>query len=204
MKNTRKLGLLIVIIGLILFAILIYYSFFRSSVGPEDPAETGPLPIETGFPETDEPRITPSDRPVDYQRYDISQEAPHIVGLEDATKRAMIFAERLGSFSSQSTFSNIVDLQLFMTSNMRTWSDSYIQRLRNQYPSDSYYKVSTYSLSTKVLKYSQEEGEAEILVTTYRSEEDDDEENNFLQDMLIELVLENNRWLVNGVYWQDI
>lgn len=204
MNNTRKLGLIIVIIGLILLIILIYYTFFRTGSVIEEPEETVPTPIETGFPEIDEPMTTFSDRPVDYERFDISQEEPHVVGLEDATKRAMVFAERLGSFSSQSTFSNIVDLQLFMTSGMRTWSESYIKRLRDEYPSDTYYRISTLALNTQTIDYNESLGQAEIKVTTHRREEDEaGEENSFMQDMIIELVLDNNRWLVKAVYWQD-
>ncbi len=205
MNKTRNLGLLIVASGTILLILLIYFIFFRVKPSIEEPIEIIEEPIEIGFPEIDEPQITPGDRPRELQIYDISQEEPHSVGLEDAQRRAMVFAEFFGTFSSQAKLDYFSNSQLFMTKELRAWSENYIKNLREENPSDEYYKISTRALSTQTIDYDEAAGQAEIKVTTHRSEEyQEAEENNFLQDILVELILIDDDWRVKAVYWQDI
>jgi hypothetical protein len=203
MDKTKKLGLFIVILGFILLIVLIYFSFFRNSTVEEPVIIESPEEPEIGLPTTTEPSITPGDVPRNYQTYDVDKEEPHTASLADATKISMIFTERLGSFSSHSTFSNVVDAKLFMTSSMKDWADSYIIRLKKEYPSDVFYRISTYALSAEVIDYN--ENEASIKVVAHRTEELElGQENIFIQNMLVDLILENNQWKVEAAYWQDL
>ncbi len=203
MTKTRNIGLIIVAIGLILLVLLIYFTFFRSPATIEEPIIDEDIPIDIGLPEADEPLITQGDRPRGLEVYDISQEEEHVPGLEDVLKLAMSFAERFGSFSNQSDYRNISDTQLFMTNSLREWSKNYINRLRQENPVDSFYSITTISLSTRTIKYNENLGEAEVMVTTHRRENKEDEERNWQQDILLELKKENDTWKVNAVYWQD-
>ncbi len=206
MENSqKKLGLAIVVIGLILLFLIIYYSFFRnkaSEVIIEEERETdfiGELPIDEIFSTT-----TPSDRPRDRRVYDITQEEEREADVNDVSKLAMSFAERLGSYSSQSNYSNIVDLQLFMTPAMKEWSYTYIDRLKSENPSTVYYGISTYALSSQALSYDETTGRARVLVITQRKEVGNDlsAEKLFTQNIALDLVRLDDRWLLSGAYWQ--
>ncbi len=205
MNNTRKIGIIIVSIGLILLILLIYFVFFSSPEVVEEPETPEPPTEDIGLPESDEPTITPGDRPKGQEVYDISQEEEYTPGIEDVSRLAMSFAERFGSFSSHSNFSNITDAQLFMTSSLRDWSNDYIKQLREENPEDFYYGITTQALSTETIDYNEDAGEAEIRVITHRVEIGDDieGENNFQQDLLVELKIENDSWKVDAIYWQD-
>ena len=205
MTKTRNIGLIIVVVGLILLVLLIYFTFFTGPGEIEEPIIDQDPPIDVGLPEADEPLITQGDRPRGLEVYDISQEEEHVPGIEDVLKLAMSFTERFGSFSNQSDYRNITDSQLFMTSSLRQWSNDYINRLKQENPVDSYYSISTLSLSTEVINYNENQGEAEIMVTTHRREIKDTEvgEKNWQQDLLVELKKENNIWKVNAIFWQD-
>ncbi len=205
MTKTRNIGLIIVTIGLVLLILLVYFIFFRSSGTVEEPIIEEAPSIDFALPEADEPTITQGDRPRGFEAYDISQEEEHIPGIEDVLILAMSFAERFGSFSNQSDYRNITDTQLFMTSSLRKWSETYVNRLRQENPVESYYSIRTISLSTRTIKYNENAGEAEILVSTYRTEDKEgvDGVKNYQQDLLLELKKENDIWKVNAIYWQD-
>lgn len=204
-NNQKKWGLIIVIIGLLLLFLVIYYSFFRdrpSEIIIEEERETdfiGELPIEEIIATT-----TPSDRPRDQRIYDISQEEEREADVQDLSQLAMIFAERLGSYSSQSNYSNITDLQLFMTPAMKEWSNTYITRLKEENPSSSYYGISTFALSSQTVNFDDVSGRARIMVSTQRKEVSGDfaDENMFIQNIAIDLVRLDGNWLLSGAYWQ--
>ncbi len=205
MNKTRKVGIIIVSIGLIILILLIYFTFFRSTEVEEIPEPEDSPAEDIGLPESDEPTVTLGDRPRGLEIYDISQEDEHVPGIEDVSRMTMSFAERFGSFSSQSNFVNITDAKLFMTSSLKEWADTYIKSLREENPEDSYYGITTQALSTETINYNERDGEAEIRVITHRREtgEKIEGENNFRQDLLVQLEKENDRWKVSAIYWQD-
>lgn len=204
-NNQKKWGIAIVLVGVLLLFLVIYFTFFRTSSTEtiiEEEREgdfIGELPGEEIIPTT-----TPSDRPRNQRTYDISQEEEREADVNDVSKLAMTFAERLGSYSSQSNYSNIIDLQLFMTPAMKNWSDTYIDRLKSENPSTSYYGISTYALSSQILNYDENMGRAKIMVITQRKEVTDDlsNENLFVQNIVIDLVKLNDKWLLSGAFWQ--
>ncbi len=203
-NNQKKWGIIIVLVGLILLFLVIYFTFFRAQpseiIIEEDQGDfIGELPRDDIMPTT-----TPSDRPRNQKIYDISQEEEREPDVNDISKLAMSFAERLGSYSSQSNYSNIVDLQLFMTSAMKDWSYTYIERLKKENPNTSYYGISTYALSSQILSFDEKTGRAKIMVSTQRKEMSKDlaEENLFVQNIVIDLVKLDERWLLSGAYWQ--
>jgi hypothetical protein len=204
-NNQKKWGVFIVLVGLLLLFLVIYFTFFRNQpaeVVVEEERESdfiAELPAEEIISTT-----TPSDKPRDQRNYDISQEEEREADVNDVSKLAMSFAERLGSYSSQSNYSNIVDLQLFMTPAMKDWSYTYIEKLKEENPSTKYYGISTYALSSEILSYDESMGRARILVITQRKEISDDfsDENLFQQNIAIDLVKLDERWMLSGAYWQ--
>lgn len=203
MDNRKKLGILIIIIGLLIIAAIVYFAFIRqagvTSVPGNEPATTTvQLPAE---PESS--TTTPGNRPRNYQQYDISKEAPHQTNANDVAKLAASFAERLGSFSNQSDYSNFEDLDIFMTASMRDWAKEYVKKMRADNPyQGKYYGITTKAVSTETKSFDDKAGKAEIVIGTQRRETKiDGSENNFDQNLRLTFVKENGQWLVDGAYW---
>ncbi len=204
-NNRRNLGLLIIAIGLIVLALVIYFTFFFQA-----PAAPEVLPNETV---TSTPQLengpttgttTPSDKPRNQQTYNLSQETPHQFNINDLTKMASIFAERFGSFSSQSDYGNFTDLKIFMTDSLQNWVDTYIQKIKAAYSSKTYYGIVTKALTTEVKSFDDKAGSADIIVTTQRSESTEKINGGtpYRQNLELKFKKIGNDWLVNEVYWQ--
>jgi len=203
MNQRQKIGLLIILISLLIILAIIYFLFMR---GPSVPTISPGQPVSpiVQLPsEPDSSTTTPSDRPRNHQLYDITKEEEHQINSSDVAKIADSFAERLGSFSNQSNYSNFEDLNIFMTASMRTWAVGYVDKMRADNPYDgSYYGITTKAVSNKVVSFDDQNGNAEIIVSTQRREvKMDGGEANFNQDLRLTFVKENNQWLVNGAYW---
>ncbi|MFA5154899.1 MAG: hypothetical protein WC453_00530 [Patescibacteria group bacterium] len=204
-NNRRNLGILIIVIGLIILALVIYFGFLRPGATPETapttstPAAISSLPTSPAAGTT-----TPSDKPTNHQLYDISKEAPHQFNLNDLAKLAEFFAARFGSYSSQSDYSNFTDLRLFMTQSLQDWVDGYVQKLRQSKPGTSYYGITTRALLTKTKSFDDRAGTADIVVTTERSESTEQIGGGtpYQQDLELKFKKVGGDWLVDEVYWQ--
>ncbi|MCF7860290.1 hypothetical protein K9M09_01590 [Patescibacteria group bacterium] len=203
MNNHKKLGIFIVIVGLLIIAAIIYFIYFRRSFAPTTAPVVNTVPIVQILPVTDTSSTTPSDRPRNYQQYDISQEDSHTTNANDVAKLASAFAERLGSYSNQSNYSNFEDLNIFMTDSMRDWAKNYVEKMRQENPySGSYYGVTTKAVSTEVESFNDALGSAEVIISTQRRELNlDGGENNYQQNLRLTFVKESDQWLVDGAYW---
>lgn len=119
---------------------------------------------------------------------------------------AKSFAERFGSYSNQSDYSNFNDLEIFMTANMNNWiKNTYIDDLRSQNPNiDIYYAIETKYISEQIISLDETAGRAEIMIKTQRQEFENDILNPsvFYQDILLQLNKIDNQWKVNGAFWQ--
>jgi hypothetical protein len=202
--NRKKIGISLIVLGLVLLLAIIYFQFFRpKAIVPTEtnniPETTTTLPTE---PETG--TTTPSDKVRNYQQYDISQEPAHKTDATDLEKRAMAYAARLGSYSSYSNYSNFDDLKMYMTEELRTWVVKYIEELKNQAKGKAYYGIMTDSLLTEVKSFDDKAGTADIIVTTERrvSTEKIGGGEPYIQKIELNFVKVNNDWLMNKSYWQ--
>jgi hypothetical protein len=206
MENRKKIGLLIIIIGLLILAIIIIM-FLKKTKPSVDVISTSPIIENNGnLNPTDDiemPTTTPGDRPLNYQTYDITKESPHALNANDAAKLSSSFAERLGSFSNQSDYGNVTDLKIFMTSSMRDWADKYVADLKAKPYSGEYYGIMTKSLTTKVLSYDDKKGTVKIEVVTERQESQASLIGaTYVQKMTLDLVKINDEWLVDNAVWE--
>ena len=116
---------------------------------------------------------------------------------------AMTFAERYGSYSNQGNFSNLADLNSIMTVRMKALADNYkiSQQSKNV---DSYYGITTKSLSVDILSLEENLGRASVTVTTQRHEALGSTINPrpFYQDIKIQLTKTGDIWKVDFVEWQ--
>jgi hypothetical protein len=204
MENRKKIGLLIIAVAVIILIIIVilFLNKKKSDSVNELPnliTATSTLPAST--PTNSVPTTTPGDR--GHEVYDLSKEAPHQLDANDASKLATSFVERLGSFSNQSSYGNVTDLKIFMTSDMRDWADKYVAELKAQNYSGEYYGITTKVLTTKVLSYDKKAGTAKIEVTTERQEgRADSLSEPYRQNITVELIEKNGEWLVDTAYWE--
>lgn len=204
-ENRKKIGLLIIIIAILLLAIIIIIFLKRNQPAVDNtpivPVNTGGIVGSANTAPT-APTSTPGDAPRNYQAYDVTKEAPHKINANDAAKLSALFAERLGSFSNQSDYSNVTDLKILMTADMKDWADKYVADLRAQKYSGQYYGIITKALTTKILS-PEKDGQIKIEIQTERQESNADVVSaSYLQKMTLDLVKANDEWLVDGAYWE--
>lgn len=205
--NRKSLGVFIIILGLILLGLIIYFSFFYGANEPVvAPVDNGGTTVINQLPGGDNtPTTTPGDKPRNYQQYDLSQADTYKSGEADLVKTAEAFAERFGSYSNYSNYSNFSDLQIFMTSSMKTWADEYVASLRAAAKEgEAYHGITSTAITGKASAYDEKAGTAQIAITTARRESitGSTETSAYNQDIAISLKKVNGEWLVDKAVWQ--
>jgi hypothetical protein len=206
MPNNRKLiGLLIIVAGAIIILAIIYFIFWRQQPAATTTGGGTATTSQSAASETIvTPTTTPSDQPRNPQKYNIAGEPAHQFGTNDLIAMAKIFANRLGSYSSQSDYSNLTDLKIYMTDSLKSWADTYADQLRASHKSDSYYGITTDAIYATVKSFDDAGGQAEALVTTERRESTTQINGGqpFRQDLDLNFKKVNGQWLVDSAYWK--
>ncbi len=136
--------------------------------------------------------------------FDPAAEKQRPLNSEDIKQMALAFAERFGSYSNQSNYDNIRDLTIFMTAEMRRWSDGYIAELeRRNTDYANYYGITTVAISGEVKSFDDKAGTAEVVVSTQRREVQGSDNNPQTYDQNIRLLFakEGGEWKVDGAFW---
>lgn len=204
--NRKSTGLIVIIIGLILIGLIVYFGFLRKTPTAVDTTPGALTPGGAQLPTG--PTVgttTPGDTPRNFQQYDLSKEPAHQTDAEDLAKIAMSFAERLGSFSSQSNYGNFTDLKIFMTESFREWADKYVAEQKSQaQQAGAYYGIVTQALTATVKNFDAAAKTARITVATERRESSEkiNGGNAFRQNIDITFSKVNDDWLVDAAYWE--
>ncbi len=202
----KKFGLIsILVLGLLLIVAILYYVFSFSTDDPApkigDTDSASKVKDAIKVIENQDSEIVKVKKPVTTVRRDIP------LGQASLERMARSFAERFGSFSNQSNFSNISDLKMVMSNNMQSWADAYIEK--NKKPNvanDVYYGLTTKALSTQVNNFDDTNGEAKITVETRRREAMGTTNNAsklYNQKIVITFVKEKGAWRVDSAYWEE-
>lgn len=203
----KKLGLLLIFVFLLV--IIASVAFFLYSVnmqgqGKQDPENintTGTIQKSNDSDKTTSPQSNNNNvvKPVL-----VKKDIP--VGQFDLERMAKSFAERFGSFSNQSNYANISDLDMFMSENMKRWASEYVEKnKKNNLASEIYFGITTKSLSAEVREFDETEGMSEVMVQTRRREAVGTTNNSsklYNQDILISFTKESGVWKVDSAYWQ--
>ena len=126
-------------------------------------------------------------------------------GSESLKRMALSFAERFGSYSNHSNYSNINDLKVFMTKEMQVWADKLVLDMKaKKSQSDIYYGITTKAVLAQEKKFDDDLGQAEFLVKTQRRVSTGDMGNMSItyQDILISFTKESGAWKVNQAVWK--
>lgn len=149
----------------------------------------------------------------DITKIDISNQPPPEINenrafnKEDASRLALNFAERFGSYSNQVNFKNITDLKLYMTISMQDWADNYLAQQRSAAKDTSeYYGITTKAVAKEIKEFDDQQGRAVVLVKTIRQEASGNTDNfsdSFNQDITITIIKEGDVWKVDRAIWEN-
>jgi hypothetical protein len=205
--NRKILFLFLAVIGLTLVAAVAYY-IMSFSKGKE--AQTTAEPVLEGAPIAKSPveDLTPKTESSQETQKAISAEiAAKPLGQTDIERLARSFAERFGSFSNQSNYSNITDLEMFMSEKMKQWAEDYVKKNSKENPGSLvYYGLTTKAVSVTTKNFDDAKGTASILVSTRRREAMGMTNNTsklFNQDITINFVKERGAWKVDSANWNN-
>ncbi|XOU94431.1 MAG: hypothetical protein ACNFW9_06410 [Candidatus Kerfeldbacteria bacterium] len=132
-----------------------------------------------------------------------NNETEEIVLVENLTiaRLANIFTERYGSYTSESEFKNTLELKVYMTDTLEKWVDNYLATQPDQTNSGEFFSIVTKVISNKII--SQDDVSSKVELITQRVEKLGTEKDTYYQNITLELVYENETWLVNKVTWGD-
>ncbi len=210
MEN-RKLGIILIILGLLLLGGIIYFLFFfnfeediqvltNSNSGPEQVVGLA----ETEDEEEEDKRIV---KEITINKDSNAQPAGEAeVRATELKKMAMSFTERFGSYSNHSDFSNITDLKIFMTEDMKSWADNFVEVGRRGLGDDPDYQgVMTRAVTAEVKDYDLGGGTAQILVEAKKtfSDSDTNETEVRYENMLVTFAKEGREWKIDNAEWQE-
>ena len=217
--NRKFVGIIIIILGVVLLAGVIYVIFldgfsiydfigkFKKPPLTEKTEEKKIVPVKDTVQVSKEPKkiiINENTDQVSEEEEKTEQNSGQ-VGKYDLSRMAGSFAERFGSYSNQSNFSNIVDLKIFMSRRMKTWVDSFVTEQQKTVQSDIYYGIITQAVGDEVLDIDDHAGQASIMVKTRRREATGSINNVsrvFDQAIIISFIKESGAWKVDSANWQ--
>jgi len=220
--NTKATGFLIILSGLIIFLGLGYYLY---TIGIFDFLNKEEIGITAegnrDIPST-LPKLTDANKKVDNSPSSKSKDTDvsKVIKKRSTTdvvkskkKReeeelehlAKSFAERFGSYSNQSNYTNLKDLRMFMSVDMKSWVDDFIAQSKITSQRDIYYGISTKAISSKVEYLDLEMGQASFQVETVRQEATSSTENSssFRQPVKVVLLRENKTWYIDKAVWGE-
>jgi len=221
----KIIGILILVLGLGLMAGIVYVMLFNqdlvdSIINRFNQQEVTLLPIEDARSgkETPSNAALPATKKktIKVITVDDGDLADNIVtpvnaadniSKYDLMRMAASFAERFGSYSNHSNFSNILDLKMFMSKRMKTWADTYVfEHQGNAQGLDIYYGITTKAIGEEILTYDDDIGRASVLVHTRRREATGLTNNAsqvFSQDVTITFIMENSAWKIDSAFWYE-
>lgn len=209
-KTKKRIWLILILLLILIIAALIYLFLSYYKPAPSQPQENlnngnvNEPPAAVNLPANLNSFNNP-DPAVVADIQGLNGNAPEPTKEEAAAVVAEAFAERFGSYSNQSDYANLDDLQIFMTDNINNWVIKYKEQLRKENPDfNSYYAMETKAISKQINSMDEKAGKAEITVKTQRQEFKNsiNDPRVFYQDILIKLVKVGNEWKVDGAYWQ--
>ncbi len=222
----KFIGILILLLGAVLMAGIVYVILFGQSpindflnrfkdeqtitIPPAEntPSSSDNSAIVPAVPDAAKPArvITVDDTDLSGDKISPQIPAKNNFDKNDLMRLAASFAERFGSYSNQSNFSNILDLKLFMSQRMKGWADNYVREQRSR-PAEQeiYYGITTKAIAEEILAYDDDLGQAVVSVSARRRESTGTTGNTsdtFTQDIKIEFIKEGGSWKADAAFWQ--
>jgi len=198
MGDKKILAIFIIILALIVMIGLVYFMFLAPFGNDALPLATVPASSETITSVSN--KIVPV--PVVQNRVIDKKE----VGEDELKTIAASFVERYGTYSNQSGYKNIKELDVFMSKNMQAWAAQYVdQALRNNSDTAIYYGITTKAVVVETLNFSSSATKASFKAQTQRVEAigSTSNERSFQQTAIVDMIREAGIWKVDGVVWEN-
>lgn len=204
--------IIIIIISLAILSGIVYIMFFVKAFPPEIPLsktaldKDQELSVDQSGKAGDKLLVEPVKQEIKRIEYQKTKAEESRVSQADLERMASSFAERFGSYSNQSNYSNINDLKIFMSTKMQNWADNYVGQIREQGGiSAIYYGITTKALFQEVEEFDDDAGRAKIVVQTQRREATGTMANttSFYQNIIISFVRTGKAWKVDSANWQE-
>ena len=193
--NRKTIGVLIILAGLIILGLIIYFLFFFNF----NPTVAPVQPVATSSPITAVVSSTPVKKIINIKTYTKEE-----LNQDELTRLAASFAERYSSYSNQSNYQNMLDLKIFMTTRFQKITDDSIRQMAAKNPDHSiYYGITAKAVSENVQQFDNNTGTALVIVTTERRESLATSGNatSYPQNVSISLVKENGVWKIDDAVW---
>jgi hypothetical protein len=116
---------------------------------------------------------------------------------------ALSFVERFGTYTNESNYQSFNDLMPVLTASSQAWLlNTYIPSLVKEHdPRGFFYRIITDARTADIIE--QKDTMLKMRVATQREEtKGEAPAESFIQNIVLDLVKENNNWLINGVYWE--
>jgi hypothetical protein len=208
-KSKRLLWLILIILFLFIIATIIYLvlNYYQSPQTQDDLNVN--LNQTVSIPEVIPPGIDEYNQPSSSIVVDIEAENGDII--EEPVEEGGVllvstaFVERFGSYSNQSDYANLDDLEIFMVDDFKNWIPTYKKQLQLENPDfDTYYAINTEAISTQINSMDDDAGTANILIKTQRQEFKNSPSNSKIiyQEIILDLVKIDDQWKVKGAFWQ--
>lgn len=177
--------IVVIVIGLAVALLLVDKSFFAPK--QEQPVNQEPITGQENNLPSPEKGLAPV------------EPAVTLTPLEqNLTVIARNFAERYGSFSTDSQFLNLKELKDFSTPKLQ----SELEAVITNEAAKEFYGVSSRAMKVEILDSS--ENAATVLVSLQREESRAGQDNFvYYQDLKLSLVKSGENWLIDEVQWQE-
>ena len=189
LMTVRTKATIIIVAGVVVIAVIIG-GFIWLNRADQPLAETAPAPKAE----------------LDDTTAEVVKIAPPTVAEKQAASIGAVaktFVERFGSYSNQSGYSSLAELEALSTESFAAWLESnYVPKLKKEHdPSGYYYEISTEA--PMIASVEQSAAAAKFIVTTQRIEKTDNGEKTFQQDIVLDMKKIGDEWRVDGAYWQN-
>ena len=201
MSRRVKISIIVIIIALVILAAVVFApTFFKKPPVTNENMEKDPF-LNTNFPSNTEVRVSP----------DIEDDTQgEIITKEPSSQSVLIaiaktFAEKFGSFSNQANFENLRNTKYYMTQRMKMWTDDYIEKNKNIQNTDEFYGVTTRAIKVDIITLSDDESQAQVLVSTQQEEYANDVSSRgklLYKRLMLDFKKENDQWKVDAAVWQ--
>lgn len=184
MTPRKKLFMILSAFLLIFLLVLLWWLLSRkTTVTPEPPREIPPVTI------IDTPTIPPSQIAASSER----------VGTSSLQTLAKTFTARFGSYSTDTTGENLIDLLPLMTTE---FAERTKQQIARSVRGSEYYGVSTRVVAVTVVEAG--DTEATLSVSTQREESKGSPNNTSIkyQTLVLKMVKSGEKWFVSEATWE--
>lgn len=118
-----------------------------------------------------------------------------------AVQLAELFAERYGSYSSHSPYSNLRDLLPVMTASYRAKTEAQLEAAESDAPPGTYEGVTSIKVSTTVVTYDESGGRSRIDVALQQTVTKGSQETISYRTLKVWVIQEGDDWKVDAVEW---